>query len=315
MRIFVTGASGFIGGKLCDRLQSLGFELVCCGRKNLSRHGYFQHDLADPLPRSLRFDAVVHAAARSSPWGTREEFHRDNVVATQNVVKHCLEIGSPKLIFISSSSVYYRSCDQLNITEGDPLAEKPVNLYAATKQEAEKLVEAYLGPWSILRPRAVFGPGDTVLLPRILQAARLGKLPLLTRAGSPTIGDLIYIDNLLEYIVSATVHPEVHGHFNLTNNEPIEINSFLIDILNQLGIETPRRRVSVRAAMVAAGMLELFHRAFRPSTEPAITRFGVHVFAYSKTFDVRKSIDAMGPPGIPIEQAVRRTVDSLLENS
>lgn len=315
MRIFVTGASGFIGGKLCDRLQAFGVDVTCCGRREVKRAGYFRHDLKDPLPNWLNYDVVVHAAARSSPWGTRQEFLRDNVQATQHVIDHCQKLGSPKLVFISSSSVYYRSCDQLGIKETDPISDQPANEYAATKQLAEKLVQQYQGPSVILRPRAVFGPGDTVLLPRILEAARKGKLPLLTKRGEPTIGDLIYIDNLVDYIIQSATRPEIVGDFNLTNNQPVPINAFLIDIFQQLGIQVPKRRVSVRAAMMAATLLELFHRTFMPTKEPPITRFGVHVFAYSKTFDVSKTLAAMGPPVISLEEGVRRTVAELLHQT
>src|SRR5262249_38661197 len=132
-------------------------------------------------------------------------------------------------VFLSSSSVYYRPCHQFGITEETPLPERPVNHYAATKRKAESLVAAYPGPWVILRPRAVFGPGDTVLFPRILRAAQAGRLPLLVADG-PVTGDLIYIENLVDYTVRAATDPLVRGCFNLTNNEPVPVLDFLLDI-------------------------------------------------------------------------------------
>jgi nucleoside-diphosphate-sugar epimerase len=255
---------------------------------------------------------VIHAAARSSPWGSKTAFHLDNVRATQNVIDFCSRIGNPKLIFVSSSSVYYRNCHQLNITELSKQAIQPVNRYAATKQQAEQIVRHYSGDWAILRPRAVFGPGDTVLLPRILEAARQGRLPMITPNGPPIVGDLIYIDNLVDYLLAAILSSDVVGEFNLTNNQPVEINSFLLDIFRKLGIAEPRRTLSVKKAMLGATLLEAFHRLFIPWKEPAITRFGVHVFAYSKTFDVSKSIRLMGPPKVSIEEGVRRVVEEQL---
>ena len=59
----------------------------------------------------------------------------------------------------------------------------------------------------ILRPRAVFGPGDTVLFPRVLTAARKGRLPLLVSDGPPPQGDVIYIDNLCHYMLQAATRP------------------------------------------------------------------------------------------------------------
>jgi 2-alkyl-3-oxoalkanoate reductase len=315
MQTLVTGASGYIGGKICDRLDLLGMAYRSCGRRNVNRPNYFRCDLACGNLPNDSFGVVIHAAARSSPWGSKAAFQRDNVQATENVINYCRKIGLPKLVFISSSSVYYRNCHQLNISEQTEFAARPVNQYAATKQTAEKLVRSYEGEWVILRPRAVFGPGDTVLLPRILSAARQNKLPLFTTTGPPVIGDLIYIDNLVDYILNAAQSRNIVGEFNLTNNQPIEINGFMLDILQRLGIAAPRRKLSVKTAMRGATALEWIHRLLVPWKEPAITRFGVHVFAYSKTFDVAKSIQAMGQPNITIEEGVRRTVEELVDSS
>lgn len=308
MRVLITGSSGFVGGHLSERFRSMDWSVTGVGRRTLAMPSYVAHDLAKPLPLDDAFDVVIHAAARASPWGRRSDFERQNVLATKNVIDHCIAHGAPKLVFISSSSVFYRDGHQLEITEETPMPERAVNDYAATKREAEALVARYPGEWAILRPRAVFGPGDTVLLPRILEAARAGRLPLLTSNDGPAIGDLIYIDNLVDCIVDAATRAEIRGAYNLTNNEPIEIQQFLFDLFRRLDIPLPRRRVSVRTAMWSATVLELIHRAFLPSKEPPITRFGIHVFAYSKTFDVAKMLAAMGKPRVSLADGIERTV-------
>ena len=213
-----------------------------------------------------------------------------------------------KICLKKISSIRWPSQHQLDITEQTPLPAKSVNLYAETKRKGEELIRNYQAPWAILRPRAVFGPGDTVLLPRIIEAAKQGKLPLLVAPGESIIGDLIYIDNLTDYIIKAVEDDKIQGDYNLTNNEPVPIIDFLMDVLGKLEIPLPTRRVSVRTAMFGAAVLEGFHKIFRPSREPAITRFGVHVFAYSKTFDVSKSIRDMGTPKINIEQGIKQTI-------
>jgi nucleoside-diphosphate-sugar epimerase len=307
--VLVTGASGFIGGHLFGRFRRMGWSVTGVGRRTLSLPGYVARDLVEPLPEAFGpFDVVVHAAARSSPWGLRSEFERQNVVATRSVIDHCVRHGRPKLVFISSSSVYYGPYHQLGISEETAMPARAVNHYAATKREAEALVMQYPGEWVILRPRAVFGPGDTVLLPRVLHAARSGRLPLLTSRDGEAIGDLIYIDNLVDYIVRSATSDGIRGCFNLTNNEPVPLSAFLLDILRLLDIPAPRRRVSVRKAMLAAGLLELLYAIVSPNKEPPITRFGIHVFAYSKTFDVSKMLAAMGPPRVSLAEGAERTV-------
>jgi nucleoside-diphosphate-sugar epimerase len=307
--MLITGSSGFVGGHLFDRFQAMGWDVTGVGRRAMVRAGYVAHDLAEGVPFDRSFDAVIHAAARASPWGRRAEFERQNVLATKNVIEHCVAHGLPKLVFISSSSVYYADGHQLGITEETLMPAKAVNDYAATKRKAEELVCGYPGEWAILRPRAVFGPRDTVLLPRILEAARRGKLPLLIAPDGPAVGDLIYIDNLIDCIVRAATDRGIRGDFNLTNNEPVVIQDFLFELFRRLDLPPPQRRVSVCTAMIAAGAIELVHRLFLPRREPAITRFGIHVFAYSKTFDVSKMLAAMGPPRVSLAEGLERTVE------
>jgi len=276
----------------------------------MTRPGYVQQDLAQPLSAALqgRFDLVIHAAARSSPWGRRREFAADNVGATQRLLDSCTRSGLPRFVYVSSSSVYYRPEDQLRISEETALPTRQINLYSASKRRAELMVQSYPGEWCVLRPRAVYGPGDTVLLPRILRAAAAGTLPLLRPRQGEIVGDLIYIDNLVDCVVRAAVDRRIYGYTNLTNNEPVPILAFLLEIFAKLGIPAPRRALSVSSAMLVAGMLELVYGAFLPDREPPITRFGVHVFAYSKTFDVAKMLATMGPPRVSVSEGVDRVV-------
>src|SRR5205814_3174917 len=91
-------------------------------------------------------------------------------------------------------------------------------------------------------------------------------------------------------------------------NEPVPIIEFLLDVFARLGIAAPRRRVSVRKAMWIAGLRECLFAVCAPGHEPPITRFGVHVFAYSKTFDVSKMLRVLGPPRVSLAEGVERFV-------
>ena len=307
-KVVVTGASGFIGSKLMASLREAGVAALGVGRRPLESPDYRQVDLSEPFTLTSRPETVVHAAALSSPWGRRSDYETNNVEATRQVIDYCRRTGWPRLVYLSSSSVYYENADQLDISESTPLPRRPINLYAETKKRAEALVAEYEGPRLILRPRAVFGPGDSVVFPRIVTAARAGKLPLLVRSGPPVLGDLIYIDNLTDILLQSIRNDWPNGCINLTNHEPVPIIDFLLQLLERLGIPRPRRQVRVHTAMVAAGLLETLHRLFLPGKEPPITRFGVSVFAYSKTFDVSKMLGIFGPPRILVREGVERFV-------
>lgn len=309
-RILVTGASGFVGGRVIARYRDradLAFHGL--GRRVLAAADYTSHDLALPLGQladpAFRPDVVIHAAARATPWGSARDYQRDNVDATAHVLDYCRAQGHPRLVYVSSSSVFYQDGAQRGLTEASPIGPRFVNRYAATKAEGERLVERYEGSWAIARPRAVFGPGDTVLFPRILAAARAGRLPLFdTGASGPAIGDLIYIDTLADYLLALALRPGLTGAYNLTNAAPVPIQAFLLDVFARLGLPAPRRRVKVSWAMAAAGVTEAVWTLLRRPGEPPVTRFGVGVFAWSKTFDVRRMLDALGPPSVSIDDGV-----------
>lgn len=309
-RILVTGATGFVGGRFVQRVRDrAGFVVHGLGRRSRPGPSYTSHDLSQPLvalsDRSFAPDVVVHAAARATPWGSAAEFQRDNVDATRHVIDYCLAHGRPRLVYVSSSSVFYQDGPQLGLTEQSPIGPRFVNRYAETKAAGERLVRAYPGSWVIARPRAVFGPGDMVLFPRILAAAKAGKLPRFdTGAAGPAMGDLIYVDTLVDYLLALAPRHELTGDYNLTNAQPVPIQDFLFDVFARLGLPAPARTVSVRTAMVAATVTESVWTLLRRSGEPPITRFGVGVFAWSKTFDVTRMLADLGPPSVSIAEGV-----------
>lgn len=309
-RILVTGASGFVGSAFLERHAARDDLLLHgVGRRALTRPDYTAADLSRPFEIPFRPDVVIHAAARSSPWGSPQDYRRHNVDATREVLAWCRRNGLPRVVYVSSSSVFYRDTDQFDITEDSPIGPRFVNDYAATKYAGEALVAAYEGSSVIARPRAVFGPGDTVLFPRILRAASRGRLPLIDTGRPPAVGDLIYVETLCDYLLTLALRDDLRGSYNLTNDEPVAIQTFLLEAFERLGLPAPRRRVPVRVARGAAAFGEWLYRTFRLPGEPPITRFGVGVFTQSKTFDVTRMRRDLGPPSVSLAEGVTRFVD------
>ncbi|PTX90975.1 NAD(P)-dependent oxidoreductase [Opitutus sp. ER46] len=306
MKILVTGASGFIGGAVWQAAARQGHEVLATGRRPLAAPGYVPGDLTAGCDFEFAPDVVLHAAARSSPWGTRREFERQNVEATRHVVDFCERHGRPHLVHLSTTAVMYDQSHQFGLTEASPLPPHPINTYAETKREAERVVQAYRGSWCIVRPRAVFGPGDTVVFPRILRAAAAGRLPLI-ESDQPVWGDLIYIETLVAYLLRI-VETRASGLYVLTNNQPVPILEFLGTVFARLHLPAPRRKVPVGRAMAFATAIEAVYGALPFLGEPPLTRFGVSVFAYSKTFDVSKALHDLGPPAVGLDEGVDRFV-------
>lgn len=337
MRILITGVSGFVGGALGRHLREThGFEVVGVSRGQ-PRPGacdvFRSIDLSTPrsleaarfdadqlgLPRlgrgALRtgpLDAIVHAAGHVTPWARPDDYERHTVQATANVIALALQARVPQLVYISSSSVFYRDGDQLGITESTTLPATPINAYASAKRRAEDLVRASAAASgmtaTILRPRAVFGAGDTVLFPRLLRAAKVRMLPRFTRTdGSRAIGDLVSIDNLVRYI-DVALERRIAGDFNLTDGRPVDIYEFLATVLGRFGLPPTRWTLPANVAMRLAAGLELASAKLAGWREPPITRFGVGVLSQSKTFDIAKARAALGPPQVDTEAAVDRFV-------
>lgn len=306
-RILLTGPSGFLGGALGRLLRAHGHHVTGLSRSQprpASTDAFQACDLSrDPLP-TTSFDAIIHCAALASPWAPASAFTRHNVLATRRL----LALPTGHFLFISSSSVHYTWGDQFHIRESDPFPLTPINEYARSKREAEALVRASPTPHTILRPRAIFGPEDTVLFPRILRAAKSGALPRITREDQqPTLADLIYIDNLTHYIHRA-LEQQSTGTYNLTNAEPVDTFHFLAQIFADLHYPPIQKQLPRRWAFRLARLLECLSALSGNHWEPPLTRFGVDVMVHSKTFDVSRAIQTFGPPPIKIEDARQRFV-------
>ncbi|GAA1539601.1 NAD-dependent epimerase/dehydratase family protein [Nocardioides humi] len=313
MRLLVTGASGFVGGRLVEMAAAAGHEVVGLGRRRLDRDGYLSVDLGRTDVAGLpdlpwEPDAVIHCAARATPYARRRDYERDNVIATRTVVDWCLRLGGLRLVHVSSSSVLYRDGDQLDLTEDSPVGPRFANDYARTKAASEEIVRRYGGSWVIARPRAVFGPGDTVLFPRIVAAAKAGRIPRLTGRATPAVGDLIYVDNLADCLLQLAARPELGGVYHLTNAEPVEIQAMLLDVIARLGLDPPTREVGVATAMRAATVLERTWRILHLPGEPPITPYGVGVLSWSKTFVPDRMLRDLGAPKVSVAEGVERFV-------
>jgi len=310
MKILITGAGGFVGQALSRQLEkTAGVTTHGLGRRPQSGENYSQIDLTQPFDLDFNPDTVIHTAARVTPWGTKQEFVRQNVLATKHVMDFCAKKNVQSLIYISSTAVFYQEKDQFGITEKTPIGPEFVNLYAKTKHEGECLIKRFRHRHVILRPRAVFGPGDTVLFPRILAAAKAGRLPRLLRPDPPAKGDLIYIDCLRDYIIQAAMNPQISGEFNLTNNTTVELEAFLFKVLDKLDIPRPTRKIKLQTALAAASLTEWLYKYALPGKEPPVTRFGISSFGFSKTFDATKTLQAFGPPSTDVETGINRFVE------
>lgn len=311
--VLITGVSGFLGGALGRHFREAGYNVTGISRRppranSVDRH--FQLDLSHPISQDIGSpEIIVHAAALASPWARPADYRAHIINATDNVLEYARRTDTQQFIFVSTTAVYYRFEDQFAISEDTPFPVVPVNSYAATKREAESLVACKAPTSLIIRPRAIYGPGDTVLFPRILRAAKKGLLPEIRRAdGSAAIADLIYIENLVD-VIRRAVELKLEGAINVTDGQPQNTYELLTGILSRLGYRQPSLKLSLERAMQIARVAEWTSSRFFNWAEPPITQFGVSSFAHSKTFDVSKMHALLGPMPYKTEQGVAAFVD------
>ncbi|MGH2663468.1 MAG: NAD-dependent epimerase/dehydratase family protein [Actinomycetota bacterium] len=195
--VLVTGATGFLGGHLARDLAAHGSEVRGLGRNTgrglqLEADGvsFFPVDLSnrEALRRACRgADVVVHAAALSSAWATRSAYRRVNVDGTAAVLGAAQAAGVGRIVHISTPAVLSRFADQFDLTEEEPIPAVHISDYGASKAAAERLVSAVSAVETVIvRPKAIYGPGDTALLPRLVGAATRGRLRIVGHGDTMT---------------------------------------------------------------------------------------------------------------------------------
>lgn len=328
MKALVTGGTGFLGGALVRRLHSIGWDVTALGRNSIRLN-----KLEDEGIRPLRVDitkkddllvacknqeAVFHCAALPSPWGNYEKFYQANVIGTRNVVRACLENNVKRFVHISTPSIYFDYNSRLNVKESDPLPE-PISAYAATKllaeEEVDKGFEKGLAVISI-RPRALFGEGDTVIFPRLISRLKSGGLPVL--ADGENIVDLTYIENVVDALLLCTESPAntLGKKYNISNGEPVKIWELINHICDELGLPRPSRRISYKTANAAATAIEFVYSLIPYGPEPPLTRLTVSMLAHSTTLDNSAARNELGyQPRVSIEEGVERFLKWWKENS
>lgn len=307
MTILVTGATGFLGGAVARKLLADGHSVRVSGRK-LAAGAELVEQGASFIPGDLRneaiaeslvqgCDVVIHSAAKSSLWGPKEAFWSSNVEGTRQLLRAAERHGVRRFVHVSTPSVYFEFKDSLNITEDAVLPSTFVNHYTASKHGAEQLVhEAAAAGLSavILRPRALFGPGDTAIFPRIVRAMEAGRLRVI--GDGKNLTDLTYIDNAAQACILAMTSdiPESGRIYNITDGTPVPLWPLFETIARALDYTPPRGRLPLGVARTAARAIEAFHARFRPNHEPVFTEYSVGLLGCTLTLDISRARQELG---------------------
>ena len=323
MKVLITGATGFLGKYVVEELKNNGYQVVAFGRNEKigkalidSNVEFFKGDIEnkEDLLRAFQgCSAVIHAAALSTVWGKWNNFYKVNVLGTRNIVEIC-EKQDLKLVFVSSPSIYAGAKDQLDVKENEAPKENNLNFYIKSKIMAENIIKNSKLNYMIIRPRGLFGIGDTSIIPRLLDLNKKMGIPLFADGKQKV--DVTCVENVA-YALRLALENEKYSRqtYNITNDEPIEFKEILTLFFNELGTEGKYLKWNYRLILILVSILEKVYKLFGIEKEPPLTKYTLYLMRYSQTLNIDKAKKELGYyPQISVLKGVKKYVKHIREN-
>lgn len=310
MRAFVTGGSGFVGGRLIAALRARGDEVRALARSDSAREAVraagaepVDGDLSDvgALQRGMAgCDVVFHAAAVVKMWGPREEFVEANVRGTERVLEAARAAGVKRLVHVSTESVLLEGPALVNVDETRPLPppEDVIGLYPSTKNEAERRVREANSPelaTVVVRPRFVWGLGDNAVLPQIVAMVKKGRFSWVDGGHYRT--STCHVDNCVEGMLLAAEKGRGGEAYFLTDGEPVEFRAFITELLRTQGVDPGDKSVPLGLARLLAAVVDAVWTLFGLKRSPPITRTELLLVGQEVTVSDAKARRELGYQG------------------
>lgn len=231
-KIIITGANGFIGSRLAEKIQKKGFMVTALLREKADctllppqiARLTVNYDDQISLTKALSgHDCVIHCAAKTK-GSSFKDIAETNVSLTQKIVKACNDTDSvQQLIFISSQAAAGPGKGNTSITEED--TPNPISWYGQSKLQAEEFIKSQSKKnWTIIRPSSVYGPGDKDFL---FYFQFIEKHLAIHPGFNDKYVSLIYIDELTDLVSTTINHPKAMNEiFFASDGRTYTISSF-----------------------------------------------------------------------------------------
>jgi nucleoside-diphosphate-sugar epimerase len=302
---FVTGGSGFVGGALIRRLADEGWTVRALARSDRAEQAV-QEAGAEPVRGDLDDTEVMaagadgadvfhHAAAKVEDFGDPAEFERVTVQGTTNALEAAREAGVARFVHVGTEAALMAGQPLVNVDETAPLRPDSPSPYPWSKAKAEQAVRDANGnglETVVVRPRFVWGRGDTTLLPQIVDMARHGKFVWIGGGGQPTA--TTHIDNTVEGLMLAAERATPGSVYFVTDGAPVVFREFVSELIRTQGVEPPTRTLPLGLARAAAAASESAWKLLRRKDRPPLTRFTVWVSALECTINDTRAREELG---------------------
>jgi nucleoside-diphosphate-sugar epimerase len=302
---FVTGGSGFIGGRLIERLVGEGRPVRALARSDASAAKVeglgaeaVRGDLGDRA--SLAAGAAgcataFHLAAALGEWGPWEDFERGNVEGTRNAISGCEEAGVMRFVHCGTEAALMAGEPLVHVDETAPLRPDSPAPYPATKARAELAArEANRDGFETVavRPRFVWGKGDTTLLPEMVKTVEAGKFAWI--GGGLNVTDTAHVDNVVEGLVLGAEKGRPGEAYFITDGNPVVFRDFVTALLETQGVEPPDRSLPAWVAAPMARVCETAWKLLPLPGEPPMTRFRSWLLTQECTIEIGKAREQLG---------------------
>ena len=313
---FVTGGSGFIGGRLIRRLVREGWTVRALARSGRSAAAVerlgaeaVSGDVGNASAIAAGAEGcelAFHLAAHVADSGSWEDFERVNVEGTRNALAGCSEAGVRRFVHCGTEAALMAGDPLVQVDETAPLRPDSSAPYPATKARAEQTVLAADGEaieTVVLRPRFVWGAGDTTLLPEMVKLVEAGRFAWV--GGGEHLTSTTHVDNVVEGLMLAAVKGRPGNPYFVTDGDDVVFRDFVSAMLRTQGVEPPGRNLPKPLAGAIAGISEIAWRFLPLPGSPPLTRFTYWVLAQECTIDISKARAELGyRPPISREQGL-----------
>ena len=317
---FVTGGTGYLGGRLNRALTEDGWQVRALSRKGApgvpDRIEIAEGDLSDPARLAAQMrgcDTVFHCAALVAAWVPDErDYYRTNVDGLRNVMQACRDAGVSTLVYTSSFFALGPSGGS-GADETAPLSGKKLHPYQHSKLlariEADKALDAGF-PVVILYPGVIYGPGAVTqgnLVARLISDFLHHRIPGLLGDGRQ-LWSYAFIDDVVKGHLLALRRSPSGGEYVL-GGDNVSLKDFFVLLAHCTGMKPPILRIPLRAGMALGGLQMWKDRLL--GRAPALTPSSMRMMYLNWACDSRKARRELGYSPRPLCEGLRATLLSM----
>ena len=318
MASLVTGASGFLGGRLAQMLAAGGEEVVVLARPasdlrhlDVSAMCIVRGDLSDvaSLHEAVRnVTCIYHCAACSTDWAPLRTYLDANVVGTEKLLTAAKASGKlTRFVHVSTTDVY--GYPEVPCTEAGPIVDAglPYNQTKGAGEQAVWNASAEGLPVTIVRPATIYGPRGKDFTQEIASLLRQRLMAYV--GGGRARGGFTYVDNVAQAMIDVSASSHTVGQaYNIADGTNASWRDYVTLFAQHLGAPTPWINLSPQTAMVLARFFEAAQRSFRLPGRPLLTRHAVYLLGRDQEFPATKARNDFGfSPKVTLEEGIERS--------